>query len=150
MDEDQYRSVYRSVNEHKCVFEKTINARHGNCSCAKRFNLADREGVACEQATRHEYCLNLLTQLRSNASFTLRSIHIEGQLPHANEIRVQAGGLIGIQDAVIRKNPAAANIHDIDGLLRAAEQEYGEIENFPFSEIIKTIANFKGRQRRKR
>jgi len=150
MDEDQYRSIYRSVNQHKCVFEKAINARRCNCSCARRFNLADREGVACDSGKRYEDCLKLLLQLRQNASFALRVARIDGQLPHANEIRVQAGGLSGLQQVVLKQDPTVPDMNDIDGLLGAAEQQFGQIEDFPYPEIIKAITRFKGRQRRRR
>ncbi len=150
MDEDQYRSMYRSVNEQQCVFEKAINARRGNCSCSRRFNLADREAVACSSATRNAHCFDLLQQLRKNASFALHLTRIDGQLAHANEIKVQAGGLSGLQDVVLREDPTAADMNDIDALLRAAEHRFGQIENLPYSEIVKFIANFKGRQSRRR
>ncbi len=149
MDENQYRSVYRTVNQRKCVFEKAITARRCNCSCSRRFNLADREGVACDSARRYEDCLKLLLQLRQNASFALRITHIDGQLPHANEIRVQAGGLSGLQEVVLKEDPTAPDMTDIDGLLGAAEHQFGPIEDFPYTEIIKAITSFKGRQRRK-
>ncbi len=150
MDEDQYRSVYRSVNQRKCVFEKAINARHCNCSCSRRFNLADREGVACNSDSRYEDCLKLLLHLRQNASFALRIARIDGQLPHANEIRVQAGGLSGLQEVVLKQDPTAPDMNDIAGLLGAAEQHFGQIEDFPYAEIIKAITSFKGRQRPRR
>ena len=150
MDETQYRSMYHSVNQRKCVFEKTINARRCNCSCSKRFNLADREGVACESANRYEHCAKLLGQLRKNASFALHITRIDGPLPHANEIKVQAGGLFGLKDIVLKENPTAPDTNDIDGLLRAAEQQFGQIENFPYTEIVKSITNFKGHQYRRR
>ena len=150
MDETQYRSIYRSVNQRKCVFEKTINARRCNCSCAKRFNLADREGIACESSSRYEHCLKLLEQLRQNAGFALHIAHIDGPLPHANELKVQAGGLAGLKDVVLKENPIAADTDDIDHLLRTAEQQFGQIEDFPFTEIVKAITRFKGRQYRKR
>ncbi len=149
MDEDQYRSIYRSVNQRKCVFEKAINARRCNCSNSRRFNLADREGVACDSARAYEDCLKLLLQLRQNASFSLRITHIEGQLPHASEIRVQAGGLSGLQQVVLKQDPTAPDINDVAGLLGAAERQFGPIEDFPYTEIIKTITSFRGRQRRR-
>ncbi len=150
MDEDQYRSIYHSVNEHKCVFEKAINTRHCNCSICRRFNLADREGIACTSASRSNHCLTLLQQLRENASFALHITHVDGQLPHANEIKVQAGGLSGLGDVILKEDPTAPDMSDINSLLTAAELRFGIIENFPYTDIVKAISRFKGRQRRKR
>ncbi|VAX09837.1 hypothetical protein MNBD_GAMMA25-1296 [hydrothermal vent metagenome] len=149
MDETQYHSMYRSINQRKCVFEKTINARRASCSCAKRFNLADREGVACESASGYEHCLELLEQLRKNSSFALHVAHIDGPLPHSNELKVQAGGLLGLKEVTQKENPAVTNTDDIHALLNVAKQQFKQIENFPYTEIVKSINNFKGRQRRK-
>ncbi|NOZ38498.1 MAG: hypothetical protein GXP11_10660 [Gammaproteobacteria bacterium] len=150
MDEEQYRTMYCSLNEQQCVFEKTINARRGNCSCSLRFNLADREGVACNAAESYEHCLALLQQLRKNAGFALHLTHIDNRLPHANEIKLQVGGLSGLQDVVLKGDPSALNMNDINGLLGAAMQQFGRIEDLPYTEIIKSIVHFKGRQRRRR
>jgi len=149
MDETQYHSMYRSVNQRKCVFEKAINARRCNCSCSHRFNLADREGVACESPLRYQHCVELLELLRKNSSFALHITHIDGPLPHANEIKVQAGGLSGLEATVLKENPTAENCNDVDALVRAAEDQFGKLENFPYLEIVKSITRFKGRQRHK-
>ena len=53
MEEDEYRSRYAEINEHRCVFEKAINARRCNCSKSRRFMLAGREGVACDLSLIH-------------------------------------------------------------------------------------------------
>lgn len=150
MDEEQYHLMYHLLNEQPCVFEKTINARRANCSCATRFNLAEREGIACNSSERYKHCCTLLQELRKNASFALHISHIDGPLPHANEIRLQAGGLSGLQDIMLEKDSTTADMNDINGLITAAEQKFGPIEKLPYTEIMKAIVHFKGRQRRKR
>ncbi len=150
MDEEQYRQMYHLLNQQQCVFEKTINARRANCSCSTRFNLAEREGIACNSPARYQHCLALLQQLRKNAAFALHLTHIDGQQPHANEIKLQAGGLSGLEDIVLERDPTAADMNDINGLLSTAEQQFGQIEKLPYAEIVKAIVRFKGRQRRKR
>ncbi|VAX11913.1 hypothetical protein MNBD_GAMMA24-2438 [hydrothermal vent metagenome] len=150
MDEEQYHAMYRSLNQQQCVFEKAISARRSNCNCATRFNLADREGIACNSLARYEHCLRLLQQLRKNASFALHLTHVDGQLAHALEMKLQVGGLSGLEDVVLKGDPAAADMNDINGLLNAAKQQFGRIEDLPYTDIIKSIVHFKGRQRRRR
>ncbi|MCW9023449.1 MAG: hypothetical protein OQK73_02090 [Gammaproteobacteria bacterium] len=147
MEEDQYRKTYGEINQLKCVFEKAINSRQCACSQSQRFNLADREGVACQTPVRHEKCVQLLVLMRSNASFSLQMQKVEGPLPHAREIKVQVGGLQGLQVALGQDVESKA-IMDIDGLIQKAESTFGQIENFPYPEIIKSISRYKGRQRR--
>lgn len=150
MDEDQYRAVYRQVNERKCVFEKAINARRCNCSRAQRLQLADREAVACTDAGAHARCGVLLPLLRQKAAFALRLAHVDGPLPHAAEIRVQAGGLTGIEERLRAVLPDAPDRQDIKGLIDAAESCFGGVEAFPYSEIVKAVTRFEGRRRRRR
>ena len=51
MEEKEYKNTYQSINERRCVFEKTINSRRCTCKQSQRFHLADREGIACKSAS---------------------------------------------------------------------------------------------------
>ena len=94
MDEQEYRSTYHTVNKRRCVYEKAINSRRCNCAKCHRFNLADREGVACNSATGNALCTEFLNTLRSKARFSLHLTHADKPLPHTKEIKVQTGGLL--------------------------------------------------------
>ena len=74
MDENEFRHTYNSINPQRCVFEKAINSRICNCNKSKRFNLADREGVACTHANSLERCTKFLIQIRTNAKFAIKKI----------------------------------------------------------------------------
>lgn len=149
MDETEYRQTYRVVNERRCVFEKAINARRCTCRLSQRFNLADREGVSCNNETAASRCKQLLNLLRKNANFALQMTSVPGPLPHAKEVKVQIGGMLGLQKLLhpqIRDEELAHNIH---GLAEAAVQQYSSLDNLPYSEIIKSIVTFEGRRRRR-
>jgi hypothetical protein len=147
VEEDEYRSTYRSVNQRRCVFEKAILTRRCACSCSVRFYLADREGVSCDSADNHQLCHSLLDLLREKARFAIRATTAPGEeLPHAKEIKVQNGGLLGLQ-RILRPDQGVTSITDICGLTRLGERTFGSLEEFPFREIIKSIAGFEGRRR---
>ncbi|MCW9057498.1 MAG: hypothetical protein OQL11_01270 [Gammaproteobacteria bacterium] len=149
MDEQEFRSTYHAVNGLRCVFEKSILSRRSQCSLCTRFHLADREGAACSSPSAQKRCLELLTRLREKAIFALRITHIEGELPHAKEIRVQTGGLLGLQqDLTPGTTPDA--IEDIDALIRAVLLRHGDLESLPYPEIMQAVVRFEGRPRRKR
>ena len=149
MDENKYRETYHLVNQLRCVFEKAVISRQCICSLSRRFNLADREGIACTFSEKHAICDQLLTLLRSNASFALQMHDIDGPLPHAKEIKVQVGGLEGLSQAILASESEHKSTIDIASLIQHAESNFGQIESFPYSEIMKSIARFKGRQHRK-
>lgn len=149
VEEDKFRTTYKSVNERRCVFEKAILSRRCACVCATRFYLADREGVACDSPPAHRRCSLLIGLLRENARFALKITSVDGELPHAKEIRVQSGGLLGLQH-VLRPDLNADNVVDIAGLATLGERTYGSLEKFPYREIVKAIVAFEGRRPRTR
>lgn len=146
VEEDQYRSTYKQLNERRCVFEKAVLTRRCNCNCSTRFYLADREGISCNSARAHQRCDRLIQLLRQNAKFALKLTALDGELPHAKEIKVQNGGLLGLQK-VLRPDLTTGSIVDIAGLTTLGERTYGSLEAFPFREIVKSIVNFEGRRR---
>jgi hypothetical protein len=147
VEEDKFRTTYRSVNERRCVFEKTVLSRRCACMCATRFYLADREGVACDSAPAHRRCSLLIGLLRESAKFALKITTVQGELPHAKEIKVQSGGLLGLQH-VLRPDLSAENVIDVAGLTTLGERTFGSLEKFPYREIVKTIVAFEGRRPR--
>ena len=148
MDEHQYKTTYKSVNPHRCVFEKAINSRICSCSRSHRFNLADREGVACNSLPRLERCSRLLTELREKARFALRRSKVSQTLAHANEIKIQNGGMLGLQLQVDQDN--APTVKDIDSLIHRAESQYDGISGFPYSRLMQGIIAYRARTHRHR
>ena len=87
--------------------------------------------------------------MRKNAGFALKLPEIDGTpLPHAKEMKVQVGGLLGLQSLLFTDKRDAEEVDDIDLILQTALQQYQEFEKLPFAEVIKSVTNFKGRQRR--
>ena len=150
MNELEYREAYQSVNERRCVFEKTINSRRCSCEKSCRFHLADREGIACKSATANALCGELLNQMRSNARFALHLTSADEPLPHAREIKVQTGGLLGLQGLLHPEKSAADSIENAIGLIDLAISRFGRLEALPYDVIVQAIVRFEGRKKRTR
>ncbi|MGB7931279.1 MAG: hypothetical protein WCH04_03495 [Gammaproteobacteria bacterium] len=150
MEEHEYRATYQALSQRHCVFEKAINSRRCSCKQSARFHLADREGVACGSDAGNILCIALLDALRRNARFSLHITHADGPLPHAKEIRVQIGGLLGLQKLLHPDQAQADSVNDINGLATEAIDRYGRIENLPYELIVQTLASFEGRRKRTR
>lgn len=146
VEEDQYRSTYRRLNERRCVFEKAVLSRRCACECSTRFYLADREGIACNSATAHSRCDRLAKLLRENAKFALKITSLNGELPHAKEIKVQNGGLLGLQ-RILRPELGIHSVSDVVALTTLGERTFGSLDQLPFREIVKSIVSFEGRRR---
>lgn len=147
MEEDEYRSTYATVNARRCVLEKALNSRTVTCSHSERFHLADREAVGCKSDAAQRRCQDLLTRMRDSARFALQMTYIGGPLPHNKEIKVQIGGLQGLQ-ALLRPGHADNVVEDVYGLVNAAEQRFGALGDFPYQDMVKYITRYQGRSRR--
>lgn len=148
MEEQEYRNTYNTVNERRCVFEKTINSRRCSCQKARRFHLADREGIACNSASGNALCTELLDSMRRNARFALHLTSADAPLPHAKEIKVQTGGLLGLQQLLHPERAQATDIDNVIGLVDLALEKYGRLEALPFAAIVQAIVRFQGRRKR--
>jgi hypothetical protein len=150
VEEREYKATYQALNQRRCVFEKAINSRSCNCTQAARFCLADREGVACKSEADNETCIDLLDNLRRNARFSLHVTHADGPLPHAKEIRVQTGGLLGLQKLLYPETAGQDKVADICRLTREALVRYGILATLPYERIVQAIVSFQGRVKRVR
>ena len=149
MDEDEYRITYSSVITLKCVYEKAINSRQTTCSQANKIRLADREAVACRTKAACQLCTSFLEALRSKALFALKLQDHSGPLPHAKEIKVQMGSIIGLaldSGVEIVKGQKIENIH---ALLETSLHKYTTLENLPYETLMRSIVNYDGRPKRK-
>lgn len=150
MEEEEYRATYRELTQRRCVFEKAINSRRCNCRQSARFHLADREGVACESEAGNTLCIVLLDALRRKARFSLHVTHATAPLPHTKEIRVQIGGMLGLQKLLHPDLAQAGSVADINALALEALDRYGHIDDIPYELIVQTLASFEARRRRTR
>lgn len=145
MDEKHYRKIYNSINPQRCVFEKSINSRICNCKQSQRFNLADREGVACTSKASLNRCALLLAHLHNNARFVLQRLEFN-ELGHAQEIKIQNGGLLGLQKELNNEE----KVENIDAVIVNAENKFNSIEEFPYSKIMQVISAYRFRPKRNR
>ena len=148
MEEDEYRSTYQAVNERRCVLEKALNTRKVTCSHSERFYLADREGVGCKSDAAQRRCQDLLTRMRDSARLSLQMTHIGGPLPHNKEIKVQAGGLLGLQALLHPERADGDEVTDVFALLNEAEARFGTPERYPLQDIVRHISRYQSRTRR--
>jgi len=147
MDEKHYKNTYHDINPQRCVFEKSINSRICNCNKSQRFNLADREGVACTSKSSLARCSQLISHLHNNARFALQRLDVN-ELGHAQEIKIQNGGLLGLQSQFISEENE--KVGDIDALITDAEKVFKTIEDFPYSKIMQVISAYRIRPKRVR
>jgi hypothetical protein len=142
MDESAFRQALHSSDPQACPFGKAILACCCACSLSRRAAIAEREAVICTRAAAREQCCKLYGLLRHNSVFALRLIHASDPLTHANNMKVQCGGLHGLQLAL----DATDEIGDVATLVETAREEFGSLEELPFSQVIQSVAAFRVRK----
>ncbi len=145
MDQDVFRKTYREVNERFCAYEKSILTNHCDCSQAERFCIAEREGVHCRSDAAQARCLELLEMLRENARFALKSLDRSASVAHGKAMKIQVGGLRGLEAALHPESEAPPVIADVHGTIEAAESRFKGLRNLPMQVVIQHIAAFQGR-----
>ena len=150
MDQDAFRKTYRDVNERFCAYEKSILTNQCLCSQAERFCIAEREGVRCLSEEGQYRCLELLHLLREQARFALRTDRDKSNLPHGKAMRIQVGGLRGLETVLSGSAEAPTTIADIYELIHRALERFQRLDQLPFSKIMQQVAAYRGRTRSRR
>jgi hypothetical protein len=146
MEENEYKKTYRSLNNAPCIFARAILRRCCGCSRSQKLFIAEREAVACKSPGGRQRCEEVLEVLRDKAAFALKLPQIDGPLPHAKELKVQCGGMLGLQESLTHETTEV--IDDIHHLLEQAFEEYGSAEALPYTEVVRSISSFLPRKKR--
>lgn len=149
MEEDEYKATYNEIAAVRCEFEKALTNHLCKCSFSKHFCLADREGYACNSSEKASKCSELLQNVRDGSRFLLKLQRTGEPLPHNMEIRVQAGGIEGVQK-VLYPELAGQKVEDIADIVMQANSIYGGMDKLPYGEIVQTVAATKVRKRSKK
>lgn len=141
MDEGAFREMLSGVVA-PCPFERSILRGCAACVQSEKIQIAERELVKCRNMASHSRCIELYSHLRRSFSFALGILQVDTPLPHAQEMRVQCGGLKGLQHT-LNGNTEVGNV---DELLGNALRLWGEIEDIPYSDVVHAAATaYKGR-----
>lgn len=148
MDEDEYRQAYARINSVPCVFEKALCSLVCSCSQGHIFRLADRHGAACKSAQAQQDCTQLLDQLRKQTRFVFKINEIDGPLPHNKEIRVQNGGISGLQKLLDAEH-SGQQIVDVYQVVQDVLKKYGASDVVPFDVVMQSVMAYKARPKRR-
>jgi hypothetical protein len=144
VDEKEYKSAYYEVNGRPCPFDKAILTSCCGCPRSQKVLIAEREAITCLSPEGHRICAKIINALREKTLFALRLTHLSEKLPHGKELKVQCGGMWGLQGAL---NQQRGRVEDIHALLEEALARYGSVTELPYSEIVKSVVSYKARQR---
>ncbi len=145
MNEEEYQRALKKLEPNRCIFEKAVFTRYCECQYASRVHLADRQTVQCDNAFCRRHCGKLLALLRENSKFLMHQINMEEPLPHAKELQVQIGGLLGLH-AVTFPEMKVERIHDVISTVDEARSRFDHFSELPMEDIMQSIAHFSFRK----
>ena len=148
MDEQEYKKTYSEINNIRCVFEKALCSLGCSCSRSQQFRLADRIGYGCASPAAQQQCAIFIEHLRKQTRFVFKLNEITGPLPHNKEIRVQNGGMLGLQK-LVDGNSAHKKVEDIYALIQVVVKEYGDINKLPYDLLMQSVMAYKARPKRR-
>jgi hypothetical protein len=142
VDEQAFRSALADLDKPECAFAKALLGSHAACGRARRYYLADREGVECVDAVARMNCTSCLEAVRAAAAPELGATDGGGPLPHGVALRLQVGGLRGLAAAL------GDGVDDVGALVTAAVAREGGFGGLPMAEIVAAVLAFAPRRRR--
>lgn len=126
-----------------CVFAKALFARAAVCELAQRRAVAEREIIECPSPVARTNCATLAALLHERARFALRLPNPGQPLIHAQALRLQCGGLLGLQRAL---DAPRADVHRMVG---AAHERHGSLTGLPWALIVQALAQWRGQRPRR-
>ncbi len=133
--------------ENKCAFSQTLIS--GQFACAHAEPVVRRGGaeIACRSTAAAQRCAVLMQCLKEVA---LPAFGVEDDLlsmPHSVLVRIQFGGLLGVQRLLAAAGSNADSVPDIRALVEKVQDKFGALEAIPYAEIVADMTGFKPRRR---
>ncbi len=140
------------MSERICPFSATLVQEDFGCPNANPIVRRGGAEIACTAAQAHARCKNLFQRLKDAA---LPEFGVEDDLlkmPHSVLVKVQYGGLLGLQRSLDSSAGPGSAVDDIDSLVAAAVERFGSVDTIPCADFCDTIVSYKlpGRRKRKK
>ena len=88
-------------------------------------------------------CHELDVAFKNNTRFILGLSNDNDELTHAQLMKIRCGGLAGMRRVLGIDTNELVNVRDV---IDITVNEYGDIDNFAYNEIVQDIKNFKHRK----
>ena len=127
-----------------CPFSKPIIGRWCQCEFA---NLDERCAgkMTCLQSEKYiEDCYGLVDIFKERSRFILSLSNNDNELTHMQLMKIRCGGMLGMQRVLSNSD----KVPDVIDIIQLARQQYGDISDFPFNEIVRDIQMFTHRNKK--
>ncbi len=136
------------MEEYKCAFSHTLVTNQFGCEKAKPVTRRGGPDIACTSAEAHQRCERLFQRLKEAA---LPAFGVEDDLltmPHSVLVKIQHGGLLGLQRLIDNGTAESGEIKNIDGLVGRAVEKLGNLDAIPCQAFVEDMTSYKLKRRR--
>ena len=130
-----------------CPFSATLVRNDYGCARARQVIRRGGTEFVCDSSAAHDRCR---TCFASCKQVTLEHLGLEDDLtvvPQATLVKVQFGGLAGLQRITA---PDTVRIDNIDNLLAHALERFGSVQEIPYPALLEDINGYRMPRRRNR
>ena len=136
------------MEEHKCPFSAPLITRQFACVQSREVIHRGGAEINCRDAAAHARCDRLFQHMKRAA---LPAFGVEDDLlsmPHSVLVKIQYGGLLGLQRQLRSEPQAGERVEDIQALVAEGSLHFND--EIPCTQIVDDITAFKPRARRGR
>lgn len=136
------------MEEYKCAFSNTLVTNQFGCGKGKPVARRGGPDIACTSDEAHQRCEKLFQGLKEAA---LPAFGVEDDLltmPHSVLVKIQHGGLLGLQRLIENGADASGDIKNIDDLVGHAVEKLGNLDAIPCQAFVQDMTSYKLKRRR--
>lgn len=133
-----------------CPFSATLVSEDFGCRKASRIVRRGGAEIACSSESAQSRCNDLHARMKE---VSLPALGFEDdllQMPHSAQLKIQYGGLLGLQRIVQTGEAPTTTLSNIDSLISAALDRFPSVEAIPFDELCTDITGYRLARRRKK
>lgn len=133
-----------------CPFTAPLVKKDFLCPQADEVIRRGGSEIACKNPDSHSRCTQLHALVKSSA---LAAMDLEDDLltlPHNTLVKIQYGGLLGLQAMMLPDKADSTQVENIESLVSQAISSYGDPAHVPLESINAAIINFKTQRRRRK
>ena len=126
-----------------CPFSATLVSEDFGCRNAAAIVRRGGAEIACTSDAAHARCRTLFRKLKDAALPAFGVADDLLQMPHSVLVKIQYGGLLGLQRIVNPAPEAATAVEDIDRLVTSAAERFPSLEDIPYADLCGGMTGYR-------
>jgi hypothetical protein len=133
----------------RCPFRQALLPGDFGCRHAEVVTRREGPDIACHAPETHGLCGEVLARLKAVGLPALGHTDDLTELPHGVAMKVQMGGLLGLQQLLDPGASGSIAVADVGSLVEAAVARYGDPSAVPYAELVPAMSAFQLKRRRR-